>query len=646
MANRHRLHHPRIERKRAPITLALSALAYLCCFHSATGQNPEPIHPTASSVVYQTIPFFRWKDAVAHPFPGTYQIQIAQDRGFESILDDDTLPACIQHYSPTKELGAGRSYFWRVVYRDSTGRINRTSGPIEFTIREPAYIVDVAPRDTFADIAAKLSQAKANASKGSLLRFPPNHTFRLTQTVDDSGADQESGEGVLLNVSGASNLILDGRGSKIILRALPLAKEDITTRKVVGPGKRDKSRTTTRGCGFFFARQSRHIQVKNLILDYESDSLMQYAGQITAIDRAKGEITVKVDPGVYGNFEEMKHYKDTYFVDVENNQRIGNQGVAYPMNHSWQESALGDGRFRFQVGQWNRFGDELKIGAWAVTSSRGGDAFIAFNNCEDIVVNNCRVEGCRGRYFIVKHPQPNIRCINNQFVRTGGRIMGAPSGGVNNHGDYAWYENCVFEFTRDDSFHAGGDASENRQQTVLRNSTFRGTFRNTIWMHDDRCWIEGNQLFHCGITGINLSGSGLGGNYKTIDVGVIRNNLIADANKTSFQTYGDAAHINRQLRIEGNVVRNNRMDQAFLLRYVADSLFANNRVEATAKGWRVYSTPELQLGIVFDHCTNMSGEGNTISDQRLDKPSWLKVTDSCSEVKVSVAPPKSEKSEN
>jgi hypothetical protein len=41
------------------------------------------------------------------------------------------------------------------------------------------------------------------------------------------------------------------------------------------------------------------------------------------------------------------------------------------------------------------------------------------------------VEGCRGRYFIVKHVQPFIPCINNRFVRTQDRIMGAPSGGVN-----------------------------------------------------------------------------------------------------------------------------------------------------------------------------------------------------------------------
>lgn len=615
-----------------------AALVLMMC-GSAWAGAPHATYPTASDTVYQTMPRFNWDDAVAYPFDGAYHVQIAEDSSFKHVVDQDTVPACIAHYSPTIELKAGQQYFWRVLYRDSNGNRKAVSASEHFEIKNPAYVVDVLKNDSYDDIKRKLAMARENAGKGAMLRFPVKHSFHLTQTLKDTRKRQEPGEGTLLNVTGARNLIIDGRGSKIILKAAALAQEDKATKR----RKRGKKEVITlaRDAGFFFARGSRHIQVKNFTLDYTTDSLMQYAGKITSIDRARGTITVKVNTEVYGNFEEMKHYKDIYFLDAENNQRIGSKGVSYPIEKSWAESARGDGMFDLKLTSWGRFEKELKVGCWAVTSHRGGDAFNNFNGCEDVVINNCRVEGCRGRYFIVKHVQPFIRCINNQFVRSGGRVMGAASGGVNNKGEKSWMENLVLEYTRDDAFHAGevGDLDAATTQTVVRNLTIRGAFRNSLWMHSDRCWIEGNRIYNGGSKGLNLSGTGLDAEYDTIDVGIIRNNLIANCNRASFIVEGDVKNWNKHLTIENNIVCNNRMNQAYSIRFIQDSTFANNLVEATINDWRVYSEPGNHIGFDFEDSENVTGRDNRVSDDRLPSHSHLRITATCSDVDVSVAAP-------
>jgi len=609
---------------------------------SAPANELHATYPTASHTIYQTIPYFNWGDATTYPYRGTYHIQIAEDSLFERMVDQDTVPACITHYSPTVEFRAGQRYYWRVLYRGPSDKQKEVVASEYFEIREPAYVIDVSKSDTYDAIKRKLAMVKANTTQGAMLRFPIKHAFYLTQSLKDSKGEQVPGEGALLNVAGARNLIIDGRGSKIILKAAPLAQKNMASKQK----KRGKKEVIliARDAGFFFARGSRHIQVKNLTLDYASDSLMQYAGKITAIDRAKGTITVEVNTEVYGNLEEMKHYKDIYFLDAANNQRIGSKGVAYPIEKSWGESARGHGVFDLKPGHWGRFERELKVGCWAVTSHRGGDAFMTFNGCEDIVINDCRVEGCRGRYFIVKHVQPFIRCVNSQFVRSGGRVMGAPSGGVNNKGEKSWMESSVLEYTRDDAFNAGGvgERATPTTQTVVRNLTIRGAFRNSLWMHSDRCWIEGNKLYNGGSRGLNLSGAALETEYDTIDVGIIRNNLIADCNRMSFIVEGDAEHWNKHLSIDNNIVRNNRMNQAFLIRFVQDSLFSNNRVEATIGDWRVYSEPNTQIGFDFGNSTNVAGKENRVTDRRLPPRAGLKVEKSCSNLDIGLLVPMEE----
>ena len=174
--------------------------------------------------------------------------------------------------------------------------------------------------------------------------------------------------------------------------------------------------------------------------------------------------TVEVDPNVYRNRAELGDTAEGFFVDAEHHQRIGLRGVKYTMNETWlQARVVENGKTKYEFTDADEFGlyaGGLKVGDYFVSTKRGGDVVYIDNGVMDVVVNGLTVNGSRGRYFIVHHNQDEedpallvpqsrfIRSINNKFLRTQGRILGSPSGGVNDKGSESWHENVTIESTR------------------------------------------------------------------------------------------------------------------------------------------------------------------------------------------------------
>jgi len=594
---------------------------------------PELTYPTTADKVFQTIPYFDWKDVVSHPYPGSYEIQIFAG---EKLVDADTLPAFISYYSPNFELAVGQSYHWRVRHVSPDGKPGDWSASSGFAISRPAHIVDVNGSDGWSEIQRKLQEASSQGSEGgALLRFPEKHTFQL----------QQAGGDYLFELNRARNLIIDGRGSKLMLQAKPLEDTKRTTRSVEKFG-RIKVKTTERSCGFFTASDSSHIQIKNFVLDYAADSLMQFGGKITSLDKKTRVLEIEVDPNVYQNVHEVKHEKEMFFLTGEHRQRIGYKGVGYSAEQTWGEASIGDNKFRFTMskGEWERYEAELKVGDYAVTGLRGGDVFTAFKGDSDIVLNNCRTQASRSRYFIVRGGN-FMRCIGNQFLRTSGRIMGCPSGGVNDHGNCDWYADTIFQDTRDDAFHSGESEGQLLQQIVLRNCKFESAFRHSIWVQSDRTWIEGNVVKYAAGPAITLGAYGLNSDQATlVNVGLVRSNLSIEANSgcvtaaTSPQKPDSATgKYNQFITVVENVAVDDHGGYGFSLSCLKDSIVSSNRVEnAKETGWRVYSEEEKHGGFFFDNCCNVQGSGNSVTDQRIVPQQWLVKDKSLTNVNVSV----------
>lgn len=583
--------------------------------------GPTLNHPTSADFVALTIPYFDWEDHVPHPYEGTYEIQIDNDSDCSSPFDTDTVPAFISHYSPTAELSMGTTYYWRVRHVDTFSTAGDWSSIESFSIAAPSTVVDVAISDGWAEIKTKLATvvAAGGASSAAELRFPVGHTFNLTQVHDPEDETTE----YLLYLEDAQNVIINGRGSEIVIRS--------TAKNLQS--------------GFFLARSSDHLQVKDITLDYTSDSLMQYGGEITGLTWSEpsgaGEYTrvaieVEVDPAElpYRNFAELAHDNHLYFVDSMNLQRVGTQGTHYEMENTWEHARTGPHTFLFHGStRVARFDDELQVGDYAISSGRGGDAFILFNNVSDFVANDVTVNGCRSRYFILRKNVSWARCINNDFLRTDGRLRGAPSGGVNDHGLYTWFENVTLDHSRDDAFHSGQGDPGRPEQTVVRNLTVNSAFRNSIWVNSDRAWIEGNTTNYPGTGGINIGSPGKDSReLRLVNVALIKDNVVNSPRRYGIATDTDqnltsppdveTGYVNQYITITGNTVNDFGSFNGFQLDYLENSVIENNTVaNPNATGFRVDDwdgdASEDQSGFMVRKSRGLSGTGNSVTDSRV-----------------------------
>ncbi len=593
-------------------------LLLLLVFSACKGGAAQPVlqYPTEADKVYASIPYFEWSDAVAHPFPGDYEIEIANEK---DAVCADKVPACISWYSAAFELAAGR-YHWRIRYIDPKAGPQPWTEAVSFEIREPAFVLQVDPQDDWDAIKAKYKQVTANSKDGAKLLFPPNHVFRLVHAESNKTRKHDRGDGLFDGE--ARNVVLDGNGSTLVFEKGP----DIH-------GNTD----------VFCMTGAQHVQIKNFTIDFDRDSLQGFGGQIVALDKARREITVQVDPKVYPKpppeKEEGEDASSCFFLSQDTQQYLASGGSFWDMNKSWTDSAIGSNQYRFKITSlWPRIERNLKVGDYCVTGGRGGNIFIVTKS-RDIVMNNVTVLNTSGRYFI-----PGIeaytRCINNQFVRSGGRLLGATSGGINCGQDLAWFEGNRLEYTRDDTAAIG---HVNRQQCVFRNNTINGGVRAAIWWRSDRSWVEGNHMKYVR-DGITAPGHPDSRKHpkddNNIDVAVIRNNVIEDClggfNITSGGKNDYATgEWNQYLTITGNTIKDDRRGSAFRFTWLKDSIISDNVIlPSTIKGFDPYSSSDEEIGFSFANCQNVSGTGNRCLDQRYTPQKRIGIGDQCKNVTV------------
>jgi len=633
-------------KKLKTIMVALFTLILSCVSYAALAQVPVLNHPINSTTIFQTIPYFDWQDHVAEPYAGEYQIEISQDVNFTSITDTETIPAIISHYSTNIELVRGSTYFWRVRYGDAEGVFTDWSSVASFSLGQPHYI-DVVETDDWSDIKTKLDEVVAyttnNPGEAAELRFPVNGVFNLVQENYDP-ADRSTEYLFFLDgfFSGQTdqildNVLIDGRGSSITIRA----------------------GGTNNNCGFFYLRKSNHVQLRNFTLDYENDSLRQYGGIISNLDKTTREFDVTVDHVVYNTFEEMADYADGYFLEATSHQKVGDKGTIYRMEDSWRNAKTGPNTYHFTAGnaEWSRYQGELKNGDYFVTSHRGGDLISLFGTNTDTVVNNLMSLSSRGVLFIsrVEPGDPNkwTRSIGNSFLRSANRFMGSSSGGVNDKTLGSWYEDNRYEYTRDDAFHNGEHAGS---EAVVLNNTMIGAFRNSLWVQADRSWTQGNTTELGGELGMQLGGAGqvtAGSRLELLNHAIVKNNTIRKSRKagihvrtnTDFFPDLEVGFKNQGLILTGNTVEDHLSGQGMLLTALANSEVSDNVVQSTQSQWQYYSDADQEIGIsvgidVEDNVStsshDLTGSGNLVTDSRISSNNHYLVFDPSTNISTQV----------
>lgn len=572
--------------------------------------------PADQDLLYQTIPYFSWTHRTTEAFPGYYEIMIDDNNDFSSPVDVDTVPAFINYYSPDFELEYDLDYYWKVRFVDNDYYSENGWSLIRtFSITHPEVVIDVAPGDGWDEIRAKwqtVLETSETVSGAVELRFPVNGELITRQ--DPNSDESQRSNGFLLYVDGYDNVFVNGRGSKITIEA-------------------------THGewlCGFMEVNNSSGMQVKDIIIDYHPNSLYQIGGVVKNFDKTARTFDVIVDTSVYKTYDVLKNYTEGYFLSQEHQQKIGSKGVDFQMEQSWEQARVNDTTFSFTCGtsEYGRYRDELEDGDYFVLSHRGGDVVFLSSGVDNFVLNNMTTHACRGRFFAIDAGCSNSRLLNNNYLRTQGRIMGSSSGGVGvDRGDDVWYEGNRFEYSRDDMFHNGSNAGKG---SVFRRNNLIGAFRNSIWVQADRTWVAENTIEYAGSSGIHI-GYAPSEPGTMPDVVLVEGNTIYRPNWNGIELNTDVNNpdwetgsiYNENIVIRNNHIIDNFRNEAISIEYAKNVVLENNLVTNTSDDWSVYSEDALQIGIHISNSENVTGSKNQILDNRISGGSVLIIENNC-----------------
>jgi len=288
------------------------------------------------------------------------------------------------------------------------------------------------------------------------------------------------------------------------------------------------------------------------------------------------------------------------------------------------------------------FFNHLELDDWWVGSYRGGDLFYAYSDCPDLVINNVVSRACRGRAVIPRSKCDRLRVVNNQFLCTGGRVLGMTSGGINDHsltppapGYEPWWEGNTLEYNADDMYNGGTD------QCVFRNNVLRGPFRHAIWLHYNRQWVEGNTVYYAGITGLSLDPGGLEVPVcRVVNVGLIKNNILIQPRlggiimetdlSLALDESGSPYHTD--IRIEENVIQDVLENEAIRVNDGQRVVVVNNRIITTGIPFSDVADPAMAMGIHVLNSADVLIRDNEVSDSRLATTNLIVVDASANDV--------------
>ncbi len=630
------------------IRIALVAVALLAGVGSVSAEPITTISPADKSTEYLTIPYFAWKDVPSKlPYPGYYRIEVATDRSFKDVIDKAALPAMINHYSPNFELDYGKTYYWRIAYtknKDDRPGWNKVQS---FALTRPKKVIRILSSDRWKKISGKFQQAVDLSKKKQAveLLFPKNRTFYLKQLpmaepVKGKKKSKKKRVGIELSkgkylfaAEGATNIVINGNGSKLILEKDP--EESVL--------------------GLFKLTSSSHIQLKNLTVDFAKNSVGHFGGVISKLDKNAGSFTVTVDPKVYANFAEIKEQeasirkqkgkvKDSthgvFFKKQGSSMRVPSSKKD-SMKQTWTEAQdkKNPNLFHFTKSEKNDSFDDiarnLENGDLALTGFRGGD-LISMGDSTHMVFNNLTSYGARNRMFIPGDGSKYIRLMNCRFLKRKDRHLGAAAGGIGiDASHYPWIEGNRFEGCHDDTYHSQPRRLNDIDSVlVYKNNELVAGYRHSIWLNGDRNWVVGNRIRNGGLYGIKLGRSSPKNSESNNNIGyqvsgaIIEDNLIENVLNHGLTTQTGlsdpvSGKYNEYITIRNNTVVDVSGGNGYDFSWIKNSIVENNLFRTTAKRILKPDMEEPPKAFCFKNAINVKGKGNRVEDPELKESDRL-----------------------
>ncbi len=431
------------------LAAALGCLAASRLLALGTPVLTKPAHASTGHVPH---PSFFWN---AVPGADSYRCEVATDAAFTrivSVREGITVP----RHVPLDALPPG-TYHWRVTaHADGAAS---TSATFTHTVAGPTHTIDVLASDSLAAIRAKL--ASAAATPRTAVNFPQNGAF-----VFDLASDAEA---FLFTLSGATDLIINGRGSSIVLKNKAHA-------------------------GFLKLSDSTRVTVRDFVVDY--DPVAHSLVRVVANRSTTSTLDLEVElmpiagqsspwyPELTDNPAFTSRWSWAVLLDKDRPGRL-KRGVSNAFGLSASSSArLNPGgtpaRYRLHhpgspSGPLFAPGDPVamlcrtNVGSFASTTRVTDLTFAGITSYASPMGNYYSFDGSELKV---------LRC--RSLLRDSTRLLSANADGVHAHGNLVgpWVEGCTFIGNGDD-----GVALYNKGMAVTAKTSTTSLVVSATWMH-------------------------------------------------------------------------------------------------------------------------------------------------------------------
>lgn len=364
-------------------------------------------------------PDFDWQD---HPAqfaitgkPVSYEIQIACDKKFSSIVDQDTI--ALSRYVHDQAFNAG-TYYWRVRSITFDGKISDWSKAIRFTIKEPQEIITVVPPDSKEDYTDAI---KSYVKKAEKFAFSGRTVKLVLQAGDYYFSDKL--KGALFQLKNVSNIEIEGNGATLHF--------------------------SNRKQGLIEAVACENIAISGFNIKYAKGAC-RVQGHILAVEPDTRRVTVSIEKDS-PEFSASSSINQDIFILMDPNieGRMKDLSSSFYRMDSYEKNYDGTYEIKLSVG-----GDitDWEVGGRFVYHFRGGSTmYVNFPESKNVTAYNLTTDGWGGMGFVsIKGSNFNILHCKT-VMQEGNWMMGNADGvHIREHEVGPWLEGTHIQGLGDD----------------------------------------------------------------------------------------------------------------------------------------------------------------------------------------------------
>jgi hypothetical protein len=347
--------------------ISIFSLCIAATLTSLAAFTPVPLNPASGSSDSYQFPNFSW---TPHPEAWgnieslvEYEIQIARDSKFTSLVDEDTIT--IPRYVHDRPFQRG-SYFWRVrAVQNSLASVD-WSAAIPFMIEAPDATVSVeysiGGEVRFTDaVSLAVERARELASNGRKIQ------------IDFAEGDywiDSSFRGHLIVLKDDANITINGNGARIYF--------------------------SDRKQGLIIGDDCTKVIVANFKCSFPSEKLY-IQGSVTGVDAESRRMTVGIAPG-YSDFNQSDSITNDVFqlMDPNHRGRLKDGAANFMRGTDFEENS--DGTWSFTVSEARR--NDFALGDSFVFKFRAGSPqLVDFPNANEVTAYGIETDGYGNMFF-------------------------------------------------------------------------------------------------------------------------------------------------------------------------------------------------------------------------------------------------------